>query len=77
LKNLVGSGPLEVFDQQAALTNEVKTMIRQTGLLFKHEKRNDLITAHTGPALSGEFARIVNSQPPKDEGYSPIRGMGE
>jgi len=29
---------MEVFDQQATFTNEVKTMIRQNGLLFKPEK---------------------------------------
>jgi len=45
-----------MINQLTTLTNEVKTMIRQTVLPFKLEKTNDLITPHAEPALSGAFA---------------------
>ena len=44
-----------MINQLTTLTNEVKTMIRQTVLPFKLEKTNDLITPRAGLALLGEF----------------------
>jgi hypothetical protein len=42
--------------RQTYRTNEVNPMIKQTVLPFKLEETKDLITAHAGLALLGEFA---------------------
>lgn len=56
LKNLVDSGRYVSQQQHSYRPNEVPFTIKQTVLPFKLEETKDLITAHAGLALLGEFA---------------------